>query len=115
MRVLKIRDQLQELGEIMSYKEVTAIVLNILPEEWGKFTSRSLRKNEATPFSELLSLFKIEETRLKEKNEEGSNKKVQAFAAMARRKGKFGRFDPQKKNKKDMSKIQCYGCHKYGH
>ena len=22
---------------------------------------------------------------------------------------------PQKKKKKDMSKIQCYGCHKYGH
>ena len=34
---------------------------------------------------------------------------------MAKRKGKFGKFGPQRTNNKDMSKIQCYGCQEYGH
>ena len=33
---------------------------------------------------------------------------------MTKRKGKFGKFGPQKK-KKNMAKIQCYGCQEYGH
>ena len=113
MRVLEIRDQLQELGEIMSDKEMTTIVLNALPEEWGNFTSRIYGKKEATPFNELQSLCKIEETWLKEKIDVGSSEQAQAFAAMARRKGKFGKLVPQKK--KNMTKVQCYGCHEYGH
>ena len=56
MRVSEIRDQLQELGEIISDKEMIDIVLNALPEEWGSFTSRIYGKKEATPFNELWSL-----------------------------------------------------------
>lgn len=33
---------------------------------------------------------------------------------MARKKGKLGKFDPWKKKKFDMSKIQCYECNEYG-
>ena len=66
MRVSQIRDQLQELGEIMSDKEMTTVVLNALPDEWGNFISSIYGKMEATPFNELWSLCKIEETRLKE-------------------------------------------------
>ena len=33
-----MRDQLQELGEVMSDREMTTVVLNALPEEWGNFT-----------------------------------------------------------------------------
>jgi len=39
MRVSQIRDQIQEVGEIMYDKEMTTIVLNVLPNEWGKFVS----------------------------------------------------------------------------
>jgi len=39
MRISEIRDQLQELGDIMFDKEMTTIVLNALLEERGKFTS----------------------------------------------------------------------------
>lgn len=44
----------------------------------------------------------------------GAGKKNQAYAAMTRRKGPFGKFGPQKK-KKNMAKIQCYVCQEYGH
>lgn len=40
MRVSQIRDQIQELGEIMYNKEMTTIMLNALPNEWGNFVSR---------------------------------------------------------------------------
>ena len=53
MRVSQLRDQLQELGEIMSDKEMTTVVLNALPDEWVNFVSSIYGKKEATPFSEL--------------------------------------------------------------
>ena len=59
MRVSEIRDQLQELGEIMSDKEMTTIVLNALPKEWGNFTLILYGKKEATPFNEIWSLCNI--------------------------------------------------------
>ena len=92
MKVSEIRDQLQELGEIMSGKEMTTIVLNALPKEWGNFTSSIYGKKEATPFNKLWSLCKIEETRLKAKSYIGSNEQTQAFVAMTNRKGKFGKL-----------------------
>lgn len=114
MRVSKIRNQLQELGEIMSNKEMTTIVLNALPKEWGNCTSSILGKKEATPYSELWSLCKIEETMLETKSDVGLGEQVQEFGAMAKRKGNFGKYGSHKK-KKNMSKVQCYGFQEYGH
>jgi len=76
----------------MSDKEMTTVVLNALPEDWGNFTSSIYAKKEATPLSEIWSLCKIEETRHKAKDDVGS--KEQAFATMAKKKGKFGKFGP---------------------
>ena len=49
MKTSEMGDQLQELGEVMSNKEMTIVVLNALPEEWGNFTSSIYAKKEATP------------------------------------------------------------------
>ena len=93
----------------MSNREMTTMVLNALPEEWGNFTSSIYGKKEATPFQDLWSLCKIEESRLKAKSYMSTGEQNQPYAAMTKRKGKFGKFGPQKK-KKNMAKIQCYGC-----
>ena len=37
----------------MSNKEMTTIVLNALPDEWGKFVSIIYGKKEPAPFNEL--------------------------------------------------------------
>ena len=113
MKIYEIRDQLQELGEVMFNREMTIVVLNALPEEWGNFTSSFYVKKEATSLSDMWSLCRTKETRLKAKEDMGS--KEQAFATMAKRKGKFGKFGPRRTNNKDMSKIQCFGCQEYGH
>ena len=60
MRISEIRDQLQELGEVMSDTEMTRVVLNPLLEEWGNFTSSLYGKKEAKPFHDLWNLCKIE-------------------------------------------------------
>ena len=44
----------------------------------------------------------------------GAGEQNQAYVAMTKGKGKFGKIGPQKK-KKNMAKIQCYGCQEYGH
>ena len=67
MRIFEIRDQLKEPGEVIFDTKRTTVVLNALPKEWGNFTSSLYGKKEATPFQDLWSLCKIEETRLKAK------------------------------------------------
>lgn len=106
MRVSQIRDQLQELGEILSNKEMTTVVLNALPKEWGNFVSSIYEKKETTLFSELWSLCKIDETTLKAKSDVGASEQVQAFVAMARRKGEFGKFGPQGHFMRDCLKLK---------
>ena len=73
----------------------------------GYFTSSLYGKKETTPFEDLWSLCKIEETRLKVKIDVGPSEQNQAYVAMIRRKGNFGKFGPPKK-RKNMDKIRCY-------
>ena len=96
----------------MSNKDMTTMVLNALLEEWGNFTSCIYSKNKVSLLNELWSLCNIQETRLKSKDNVGS--KEQEFSTMAKRKGKFGKFGPQRKGKRYMSKVQCFGCQEYG-
>ena len=79
MRIFDIRDQLQDLGEVMSDREMTTIVLNALPEEWGNFTSSFYGKKEATPFQDLWSLCKIQKSRLDAKFDVGVGEQNQAY------------------------------------
>lgn len=92
-------------------------MLNALPDEWGNFVSSIYGKKETTPFNDLWSLGKIEESRLMAKIDVGSNEQTQAYATSTRKKGKFVKFGPRKKFQKkiNMSKIQCYECNEYGH
>ena len=93
---------------------MTTVILNALPEGWGNFTSSIYGKKEARPFSDLWSLCKIEETRLKGKVDIGWKEESQAYVAMSRRKGRFGKFGPLN-IKRNMDKIRCYGCNTCGH
>ena len=55
MRISEIRDQLQDLCEIMFDKEMTIIVINALGEECANFTDIYGKKG-ATRFQDIWSL-----------------------------------------------------------
>ena len=90
------------------------MVLNPLPEEWGNFTSSLYGKKEATPFHDLWSLCKIEETRLKAKVDTGPSEENHAFATTYRKKGRLGKFGPRNK-RRNMENVRCFGCNELGH
>ena len=56
MKISEMRHQLEELGEVMSDRDMTTIVLNTLPKEWGNFTSSIYAKKEATNLLIVLDL-----------------------------------------------------------
>ena len=93
---------------------MTTYVLNALPNEWGNFVSSIYVKKEATLLSYLWELCKIKETILKAENAIELNEQIQTCATMTRKRGRFGNFESRKRNKFDMSKIQCYECNEYG-
>lgn len=53
MKISEMGDQLQELGEFMSDREMKIVVLNALPKEWGNFISSIYAKKETTTLSEM--------------------------------------------------------------
>ena len=97
----------------MSNTEMTEVVLEALPDEWGNFSSGLYGKKEATPFHDLGSLCKIEETRLKDKGVTRSSEGNQAFVAMSRKKGRFSNFGPQNR-RRNIDKAQFFGCDEFG-
>jgi len=105
----QIRTQLQDLGEMISDKEMISIILNALIDEQGNLISN--KEGEAIPFIKLWSLCKTKEERLKGESDKRSNERDQT---VTKGKGEFGKFGPQKK-KKNMAKVQCYRFQEYGH
>ena len=91
--------------------EMTTVVLNALPGEWGNFTSGLYGKIEATPFHDLGYLCRIEETILRSKVVTGSSEGNQAFATKSRKKGRFSKIGTHN----SMDKARCFGCDKLGY
>ena len=58
LKIFEMRDLLQELSEVISNSEMTIVVLNALPKDWGNFTSSIYAKKEATTLNEMWSLCK---------------------------------------------------------
>jgi putative lipoic acid-binding regulatory protein len=98
VRISQLRDQLQAIEEIISEKELVNIVLNGLPKTWDAFAASMNTRKEYPTFEELWTCCAQEESRISAKE-------------------KFQRKDSRKKpnQEKDMSKIQCFNCRKYGH
>ena len=51
---------------------------------------------------------------MKAKADIGSSEGNQAFAAMSKKKGRFGKFGPRNK-RRNMDKVRCFGCNELGH
>jgi putative lipoic acid-binding regulatory protein len=117
VRISQLRDQLQAIEEIISEKELVNIVLNGLPKTWDAFAARMNTRKEYPTFEEIWTCCAQEESRISAKEKPQKKYDDQAFTTNFknfRNKKKFGsRKKPNQE--KDMSRIQCFNCRKYGH
>jgi hypothetical protein len=117
VRISQLRDQLQAIEEIISEKELVNIVLNGLPKTWDAFSASMNTRKEYPTFEELWTCCAQEESRISAKEKTQKEYDDQAFIASfknLRNKNKFG-LRKKLNQEKDMSKIQCFNCQKYGH
>jgi hypothetical protein len=117
VRISQLSDQLQAIEEIISEKELVNIVFNGLPKTWDAFAASMNTRKEYPTFEELWTCCAQEESRINEKEKSQNKYNDQAFTAKFknfRNKKKFG-LRKKLNQEKDMSKIQCFNCRKYGH
>lgn len=79
MRVSQLRDHMQGLGEPITNSKVIICVLNALPLEWSSFATSIYSKKDSTPFIELQTQCILGESRIKVKDDIGSDDQSQSF------------------------------------
>jgi putative lipoic acid-binding regulatory protein len=117
VRISQLRDQLQAIEEVIPEKEIVNIALNGLSRSWDAFAASMNTRKEFPTLEELWTCCAQEETRINSKGRSQKEEDAQAYATKFKRHGGKKRFGSRKKfnHKRDMSKVQCFGCHEYGH
>jgi hypothetical protein len=117
VRISQLRYQLQDIEEVILENEIVNIVLNGLSRSWDAFFASMNRRKKFPTLEEIWTCCAQEETRINSKGRSQKEEDYQAHATKFKRHEGKKRFDSRKKfnHKRDMSKVQCYGCHEYGH
>jgi hypothetical protein len=124
VRISQLRDQLQAIDEAIPDKEIVTIALNGLPRSWDAFASSMNTRKEFPTFEELWTCCAQEESRITSKERIQKGEDAQAYATRFKKYGGKKKFGFQNKNsgrkpnpqgKRDMSKVQCFGCQTFGH
>ena len=79
MRISQLRDQLQDIEEIISEKELVNIVLNGLPKTWDAFAASMNTIKEYPTFEELWTCCAQEESRISTKAKSQKKDDDQAY------------------------------------
>jgi hypothetical protein len=117
VRISQLRDQLQAIEEIISEKELVNIVLNGLPKTWDAFSTSMNTRTKYPTFEEIWTCCAQEESRISTKEKSQKKYDDQAYTTKFKKFRNKKKFGSRKKpnQEKDMSKIQCFNCRKYGH
>jgi hypothetical protein len=117
VRISQLRDKQQAIEEIILEKEMVNIVLNGLPKTWDAFSASMNTRKEYPTFEELWNFCAQEESRISAKEKFQRKDDDQDFTTRFKNLKNKNKFGSRKKpnQEKDMSKIQCFNCQKYGH
>jgi hypothetical protein len=128
MNISKIRDQLGSFGETITDRELVTITLNALPSHWEPFIQSISGREDLPQFDFLWEDYTQEETKLIAIGMQDSHHDENQSLASHAKKRKIKRrsfnkaFNDKKtsatpghEQKRDISKIQCFKCDKYGH
>jgi hypothetical protein len=114
VRISQLRDQLQAIEEITSEKGIGEHSTQWSSKTWDAFAASMNTRKEYLTFEELWTCCAQEESRINAKEKPQKKYDDQAFTARFKNKRKFGsRRKPNQE--KNISKIQCFNCQKYGH
>jgi hypothetical protein len=128
MKISEIKDQLGAIGETITNRELVMITLNALPRHWEPFLQSINGRADLPEFDRLWTDCTHEETRLIARGVQDSHHdENQALASHTKKDRKnrrsFSKSFKDKKisavssheHRKDISRIQCFRCDKYGH
>jgi hypothetical protein len=110
VRISQLRDQLQDIEEITSEKELVNIVLNGLPKTWDAFAGSMNTRKEYPTFEELWTCCAQEESRINAKEKPQKKYDDQSFTTRFNNFRDKRKFDSRMKPKqrKDISEIQFF-------
>ena len=122
LRVASLRDELTSIGTIISDTELTLMAIDGLPDSWETFAQGISARDKFPDFSRLkIDCLQEESKKLKK----GGKLKIEDEELHVLNtnsyKGKKKHFKEKKGNqkngklKKDLSKIKCFKCEKFGH
>jgi hypothetical protein len=128
MNISEIRDQLGDIGETISDRELVMTTLNSLPRHWEPFLQSINGRLDLPGFDRLWKDWTQEETRLIARGVQDSHHDDNHALAFHTNKGRRNRrsfnkaFKDKKtsstsghEHRKDNSNIHCFKCDKYGH
>jgi hypothetical protein len=116
-----MRDELGVVGEVVADNELVRTALNRVTKQWVVFVEVIVARENLPKWDHLWDDFIQEETRkgyVHGSSSTSNEEENVALAAKGKNKSKKGSKGENKQKgerKKDMSKVKCFACHKFGH
>jgi hypothetical protein len=119
-RLTRVRDELGAVGEAIVDNDLVRTALNGVSKQWVVFVEGIVAWEKLLGWEHLWDDFVQEETRrgYVHGSYTGHEEKNVALATTSKKKfkkGPKGGHKPKGERKKDMSKVKCFACHKFGH
>jgi hypothetical protein len=120
-RLTQVRDELGAVGEAIADSDLVRTALNGVSKQWVVFVEGIVAREKLPGWERLWDDFVQEETRrgyVHGSSSTGHEEENVALATTIKKKfkrGPKGGQKPKGEGKKDMSKVKCFACHKFGH
>jgi hypothetical protein len=120
-RLTQVRDELGAIGEAIADSELVRTTLNGVAKQWTVFVEGIVAKENLLKWERLWDDFVQEETQRGYVHGSSSTSHDEENVALAAnnkkkfKKGHKGGNKPKSEGKKDMNKVKCFACHKFGH
>ena len=108
-KISLVRDEQGTSGEKVEDEELVRYALNGFTAKWHTFVQGVVAREKLPDWTRLWDDFVQEETR-EGTFQNGTQSSEENVALLIKGKGKGG-----KKREKDLSKVRCYNCNKFGH
>jgi hypothetical protein len=120
-RLTQVRNELGAVGEAIADSDLVRTGLNGVSKQWAVFVKGIVAREKLPGWERLLDDLVQEETRRAYVHGSlsiGHEEENVALATTSKKKfkkGPKGGQKPKGEGKKDMSKVKCFACHKFGH